>query len=160
VLPHNQIDPEHVMFDVELVADLPTDNMTKTNVGRMQLESGVSHEIVFDQWGYTDPGHVIEVRAQEDLDRAEIDLHLQEQQMALEAKIQLEVQKAMAGIQQQAQEEAQAAAEAEARNTQPQDGLGGQGFNTSQGGTPPAVANTGLLRENTTGVDRQGNPIE
>jgi len=46
-LPWDQIDPRHVMFDVVLVADLPTDNMTKTNVGQMQLGMGVSHDVVF-----------------------------------------------------------------------------------------------------------------
>ena len=156
-LPWNQIDPEHVMFDVELVADLPTDNMTKTNVGRMQLEAGVSHDVVFEQWGYTDPGHVIEVRAQEDLDRAEIDLYLQGQQMELEAMVQLKVQQAMQAQQMQMQ---QAVQEQQQQAAQPQEGLGGPGFNTAEGGTVPSTANTGLLRENVTGADRQGNPIE
>ena len=160
VLPYNLIDPEHVMFDVELIADLPTDNMTKTNVGRMQLEAGVSNEAVFEQWGYTDPTHVMEVRAQEDLERAEIDLYLQQQQMELEAGVQLQVQQAMAGLQQQQEQAAQAQAQEQAQQVQPQDGLDGDSFNTAEGGTPPAVANTGLLRENATGVDRQGNPVE
>lgn len=158
VLPYNLIDPEHVMFDVELIADLPTDNMTKTNVGRMQLESGVSHEEVFEQWGYTDPSHVRKVRAQEDLEDNEVALYVQEQQMTLEATIQMQVQQAMQAQQMQMQQAAQA--QAQAQQVQPQEGLDGQGFNTSQGGTPPAVANTGLLREARTGTDKGGIPIE
>lgn len=155
----NEIDPNHVMFNVELVADVPTDNMSQTNVGRMHLEMGVSHDEVFEQIGYTDPERILEARAQEDLDRAEIDLHLQKQVLELQGMVQIEVQKAMAGLQQQVQADAQAAAEAEARNANPQDGLGGQGFNTAEGGTPPAIANTGLLREEASGVDRQGTAI-
>ena len=155
-LPWDQIDPEHVMFDVELIADLPTDNMTKTNVGRMQLEAGVSHEVVFEQWGYTDPGHVRAVRAQEDLEDSEIALYLQKQQMELEAGIQMQVQQVMQAQQLQAQEAAQAQAQA----AQPQDGLDGPGFNTAEDGTVPSTVDTGLLRESATGVDRQGNPVE
>lgn len=156
ILPWDQIDPEHVMFDVELIADLPTDNMTKTNVGRMQLEAGVSHEVVFEQWGYTDPGHVRAVRAQEDLEDSEIALYLQKQQMEQEAGIQMQVQQAMQAQQLQAQQ----AVQQQQEQAVPEEGLGGPGFNTAEGGTAPAVANTGLLRENVTGVDRQGNPVE
>ena len=155
-LPYNQIDPEHVSFDVELIPDLPSDNMTRTNVGRMQLEAGVSHEEIFEQWGYGDPGHVREVRAQEDLEDSEIALYLQKQQMELEAGIQMQAQQVMQAQQLQAQEAAQAQAQA----AQPQDGLGGPGFNTAEGGTAPAVANSGLLRENVEEADRRGTPVE
>ena len=155
-LEWNHIDPENVMFDVELVADVPTDNMSQTNVGRMHLEMGVSHAKVFEQVGYTDPDSILEERAQEDLDRAEVDLHLQKQQMELEAMIQMQVQQAMQAQQMQMQ---QAAQQQQQQAVQPQDGLGGQEFNTAEGGTPPAIANTGLLREEVTGVDRRGTEV-
>ena len=155
-LQWNEIDPNHVMFNVELVADVPTDNMSQTNVGRMHLEMGVSHEQVFEQIGYTDPESILEARAQEDMDRAEVDLHLQKQALEMEAAIQIQAQQIVQQAQQQAELQAQQLAEQQA---QPQDGLDGNEFNTAEGGTPPAVANTGLLREEASGVDRQGTPV-
>ena len=132
----DEIEPESIYLDVELVPDLPTNRQAQANTAIMLLQSGlIDRESALEEMGVDDPLLVLE--------RMELDrLTEQYQQMLME-------QEAMAQ-QEQEQMEAQAFDQMQG---------GGAGFAPPQGGQPFAMMQPNATREQMVGTDNMGNPL-
>jgi hypothetical protein len=148
------ISPKNLYIDVELTPDVPTDRQQRGNTAVMLNKAGMlSKESGMDDMGVDDPPMEREQIAQEQLDEMEVGLIIEERKAELQLAMQEQQMEAQAAMEQQ-QNEAQAAAEQQAILQG-----GGQGFNPSGGGLPPAIVNPNRTREQVTGQDRQGREM-
>lgn len=160
VLSPSMFDINQVFIDVELTADVPSDRMARINASAMAVrELGYSRERALEQIGESDPQVVMQQARDEQLDEVDVEIE-KRRKLALgdlETK-QIVAQKQAAAIDKQqtgklnqllgqsnflkAVKRLRGGKKGQA---QPKGviGVGGQGFNPAQGGTPPAVAAPG-----------------
>jgi hypothetical protein len=151
-LSPEEVDVENVYIDVELTADVPSDRMTRVNAASMAVrELGYSKERALEQIGEDDPQVILSQARAEALDEAALEVEKREVLALGEIKTK---QKAAELEGKQTQTAGQNGKEmlqgmlkkpgfvkrALAQIGKGITGVGGQGFNPSQGGTPPAVA--------------------
>jgi hypothetical protein len=147
-----EVNVDHLQIEVELKADMPTDRIQKINAATMAVNQlGMSKQSGLEEIG------VIDVETEERkntwekikeatlagqlaLIQAESQLKIQQAQMQMQMQAQ-QVQQQQQQAQQQQQMQAQAQQAQQQQGQQQQQGVGGQGFNPAQGGTPPATAN-------------------
>jgi hypothetical protein len=143
------IDVNNLYISVELNPKIPTDMMQRANVASLVVPLGYSKKAALGDLGVDDPEKMLEESYMEQLDEANFQMAIQAMQMQLQ-------QAAEANAQAAQQEEAQAMAQ-EQELAGPV--MGGQGYNTGMGGTPPAIAAPTYTREDVVGEDNMGNPM-
>jgi len=171
MLHPEEVDVEHTYIDVELTADVPTDRMSRINAAAMAVRDlGYSRERALERIGESDPQVIMEEARGEELDRVALEIEKREQMalgelktkqkvnaLAQESEAKL-VESAMAqfkkmiqvpGFQEQLVK--LLGGEGKPKGNGMVTGAGGQGFDTSRGGTPPAMAAPGLTPEVVTG---------
>lgn len=159
-IKHTAIDPDNILLEVKLEADVPTDRIQKINAGVMlHRDLGVSRKKVYEELGLRDASLIEEQRAQEDMDAVEHQNALQglSQEFINEIRQQIEAE-IMGQIQAQAQQQGQGNPE---DPTQGVPGAEGQGFTPRLGGSSSIeLAPESNTPEGQNGVDRGGNQIE
>jgi len=167
----DEIDPEALFIEAELIPDVPTDRQQRANTAALLVES-VDYPIerALEDVGVEDPQEAIKARYLERLVRAKLDTMIEQQRSQMQMQLQMEMQTAMMqmqmGMQQaqaQAQQQAMMPMQGASMPGPPPPGMEdmmGQGMNPAAGGLPPGMGNpTGNLREEVSGMDREGNPL-
>ena len=157
-IPYNTIDPDELAIEAILTADVPIDRLQQIN-GAVLLKNNfkVPEEDLLEDLGIGDPKDASDRRRLDDykdmfiqsdlkriIDAQALETAQQQMEMQMQAQ-QAQQQMAQQGAQQAAQQQQGAATQAAAQgNGAPaNDNLGGQGFDPSQGGTPPVQGNPG-----------------
>jgi hypothetical protein len=156
-------DPDYLYITTSLEPDLPVDKVEQVNVGSMlynQLDFPL--EYIMQELGIDDPQTLIRIRFQEEAIRNEWGNIMKMSAAAADAKIQammMQVQGAM---------QASASPQGGGPPGPPPQGMPGPpalqnaqgpGFDTAQGGIPPAMAYPGGTREQLAGEDMSGEEV-
>lgn len=161
----DDFDEAALYIETTLTEQVPTDHMQRANAASMMVQSiGYPKEYALEDVGVTDPQaalqqsyleRLVEFKFNERLkaESAELDIQIQQQTAQLQQAQQMQAEQAQMAQQQQAQAMSQQQA-----MTGPTPG--GQGFNPAMGGIPPSIAFPQATRENMTGMDAAGNPME
>lgn len=149
------IDETALYIEVELTPDEPTDRQQRANTASQLVQWGYPKEYALEDMGVTDPGKAMERWYYEKLLENEVNLIIQQKQMAL----QMEGQQ-IAEMQAMAQQQAQAQAQAAQQEVIGRQGIpGGDGNNPAMGGNPAQMGAPEATFEGQTGMDRQGNEV-
>ena len=177
--PPEHIDPKEIYVDVTLSHHIPTDELQQINaVTILMNEVGISFIDAAKRLDISNPEELLARKRQEDLDNAMHAIAIKEMNAESDLRIQAQAMQLQAGFQQQLQagqstqqgggpnaESVSQARLAQGGQRTPQTvtqsgAARGRGFDTTQGGLSPNVANPdGLTREGATGVDREGEVI-
>jgi hypothetical protein len=171
------IDPKHIYINVELTADVPTDQLQRINGATMSKQLGLSDDTAMETIGVTDPSMEKEKSKQEAIEAMNTEIELTNMEadnaLAIEKRRIMELSEAQTAAQinqqrmlQQAQQQAQQDPPPDQRETlvermrrgvnQRRARARGQGFENAQGsddfnpemgGSPAAVINPGGTRE-------------
>lgn len=172
-------DVNNIHITVELAEDAPTDRLQRANIGRM-LKTDMNYPTskVMEHLGEEDPAALVDEARQEREEDMEEKIKLQsmeaeamgevqraemEKNFRLQTKLQLEAQQQAQQVQQAQQQQQQGGGNlaGNLRNRQVQQqaaqnrGVGGQGFNPGEGGSPP-IEGGAPTREQATGQTRTG----
>ncbi len=144
-LKANEISPEHLVIDVELTPDVPTDRASRINTSAIAVDKlNYPVENALEDIGVTDPQQAMKTRRQEQMQDFMIQMQMQQMQTAQQMQMQM-------AMQQSAQP---------APGTPPGvENAQGQGFNPAAGGQPAQEMAPEATYEGQTGMSRSGEEI-
>ena len=157
------VDPEAIYIGVELSADVPVDRVQRVTAAMNLANSEnlpVDPHYLLEFLGITDPESAIRMWKRHQFDLADLRGRLKRIEITTSGELeQMAAQMAQGMIAEQMQE-AQAGTPENMGGPPGIEGVGGPGFDPSQGGMPPAMASPmGNTFENQRGTDRGGVPL-
>lgn len=152
--------PDRLFFEVEMLADIPEDQVGRMNAAKMYLDLNGSYRKALEIAGVADSTEEMEQRRLEDVEQAQHEANLASIARRKEIDDELYAQtraQEMMGAMPQMQGGGGGGAPLPAGNTGTGfENLGGQGFDPAMGGIPPQIGNPEGTREIQQGRNREG----
>lgn len=151
IVKPSEIALDEYFVEVELTADVPTDRMARINAASLAVrELGYSRQRALEQIGEADPQEVMRQAEQEELEALELELRKQRRQAIAHVRVEDLVADLRAQLAEERKPQVKTEAKVAPKPKQAGIGartlgalrklIGGQGFDTGRGGTPPVMA--------------------